>query len=191
MKIVYAALHIIWYAKTAILGIAGITIAISGFAAIIYVVIWIMAIGGITDLINIFKSSRPATLGEVGFSLAKIFFSVPVGLFLGQVIAELFDHFDATSWENSSLNINRSKSDVVCGIPHSTNNDKEVCSLTNFDWTMIPNEWHAEERKWQSWTKEEDQLLLLAKSAGCLTSEIAKYFGRSEGAINTRLNRLR
>lgn len=41
-------------------------------------ILWVMLIGGVTDIINIFKSPQPAEMFDVAISFLKIIFAIPV-----------------------------------------------------------------------------------------------------------------
>ena len=176
-----------------VVGFAGLAVLLIGFGLLLYLTIWIMFIGGIADAINLLKSPYPVSLGQVGFTLGKIFLAFPVLMWLGSGIGELSDSFDTKPWEESSwLKMLMAKD---CKEPDGSRDYKANSEIgnnatTEFDWALIPSDWAHKNRQGEIWTKEEDELLLAAISSGGLVTDIASRHGRSIGAIERRILRL-
>jgi hypothetical protein len=198
LRVIWNILLAVWLAISNVVGfvksVFSIFVAIAGFIGIIYLTLWVMFIGGIADMINIFKSAEPATIASVGLALAKIFFAFPVGFWLGGVLSEVIEDLDSGSskketWEEpkwlARLSERVSAKDSTPD-ENSTNLDK----YNGFDWTALPEDWKESNRQGLPWSSDEEHILISAASKGVEVEQIAENLKRSPGAIASRLNKI-
>jgi hypothetical protein len=93
----------IWAAKNMLGLILKVLVVLCVAVGVLYVSVWLLLIGGVTDAINLFKSPSPVSMEDVGVSILKMLSSLPVAIFCGKIAFELVDEkgSNTSSWMES------------------------------------------------------------------------------------------
>ncbi len=93
----------IWAAKNMLGLMLKVLVVLCVAVAVLYVSVWLLLIGGVTDAINLFKSPSPVSMEDVGVSILKMLSSLPVAIFCGKIAFELVDEkgSNTSSWMES------------------------------------------------------------------------------------------
>ena len=85
---------IVWELKDTLIGCLSVIILAGGLGVAIYVAGWVLFVGGVTDLINLLKSSAPVTSVNVAIAILMIISALPVLLAITYIVIRVWSPID-------------------------------------------------------------------------------------------------
>jgi hypothetical protein len=86
---------IVWELKNTLIGCLAVIILAGGLGVAIYVAGWVLFVGGVTDLINLLKSSAPVTSVNVAIAILMIISALPVLLAITYIVIRVWSPIDS------------------------------------------------------------------------------------------------